>query len=173
MGRKLSSVVLALSRKRLVQPYWCKWLSALARRALNRSRLRRNFSQRPQTAPRRVRATTPRMRMNVGCFRRSSPIFPYQLMAGSIGGLDQRLSLPEESLLGFTRVMKGIVWLIAALRTKDQDSQIRRIGACGRLACCTTERRNASSRSSYCAMHKNISSAQRYQSHWPGDPECP
>ncbi len=30
MGRKLSWVVLALSRNRLVQPYWCKWLSALA-----------------------------------------------------------------------------------------------------------------------------------------------
>jgi small-conductance mechanosensitive channel len=41
--------------------------------------------------------------------------FINRLMAGSIRGLEQRLSLPEESLLGFTRVMKGIVWLIAAL----------------------------------------------------------
>ena len=38
-----------------------------------------------------------------------------RLMAGSIRGLEQRLSLSEESLLGFTRVMKGIVWLFAAL----------------------------------------------------------
>ena len=38
-----------------------------------------------------------------------------RLMARSIRGLEQRLSLSEESLLGFTRVMKGIVWLIAAL----------------------------------------------------------
>ena len=38
-----------------------------------------------------------------------------RLMAGSIRGLEQRLSLPEESLLGFTRVLKGVVWLIAAL----------------------------------------------------------
>jgi small-conductance mechanosensitive channel len=41
--------------------------------------------------------------------------FINRLMAGSIRGLEQRLSLPEEALLGFTRVMKGIVWLIAAL----------------------------------------------------------
>ena len=41
--------------------------------------------------------------------------FITRLMAGSIRGLEQRLSLSEESLLGFTRVMKGIVWLIAAL----------------------------------------------------------
>ena len=39
--------------------------------------------------------------------------FINRLMGGSIRGLDQRLSLP--SLLGFTRVMKDIVWLIAAL----------------------------------------------------------
>ena len=39
--------------------------------------------------------------------------FVNRLMAGSIRGFDQRLSLP--SLLGFTRVMKDIVWLIAAL----------------------------------------------------------
>ena len=38
-----------------------------------------------------------------------------RLMAGSIRGLEQRLSLPEESLLGFTRVLKGIALLIAAL----------------------------------------------------------
>jgi hypothetical protein len=38
-----------------------------------------------------------------------------RLMAGSIRSLEERLSLPEESLLGFTRVLKGIVWLIAAL----------------------------------------------------------
>src|SRR5271166_3307886 len=38
-----------------------------------------------------------------------------RLMAGSIRSLEERLSLPEESLLGFTRVMKGLVWLIAAL----------------------------------------------------------
>jgi len=38
-----------------------------------------------------------------------------RLMAGSIRSLEQRLSLPEASLLGFTRVLKGIVWLIAAL----------------------------------------------------------
>ena len=41
--------------------------------------------------------------------------FITRLMAGSIRGLEQRLSLSEESLLGFTRVMKGIVWLFAAL----------------------------------------------------------
>ena len=41
--------------------------------------------------------------------------FITRLMAGSIRGLEQRFSLSEESLLGFTRVMKGIVWLIAAL----------------------------------------------------------
>ena len=41
--------------------------------------------------------------------------FITRLMAGSIRGLEQRLSLSEELLLGFTRVMKGIVWLIAAL----------------------------------------------------------
>ena len=41
--------------------------------------------------------------------------FINRLMAGSIRGLEQRLSLPEESLLGFTRVLKGIAWLIAAL----------------------------------------------------------
>ena len=38
-----------------------------------------------------------------------------RFMAGSIRGLEQRLSLPEETLLGFTRVMKVVVWLIAAL----------------------------------------------------------
>ena len=38
-----------------------------------------------------------------------------RLVAGSIRSLEERLSLPEESLLGFTRVLKGIVWLIAAL----------------------------------------------------------
>jgi hypothetical protein len=38
-----------------------------------------------------------------------------RLMAGFIRSLEERLSLPEESLLGFTRVLKGIVWLIAAL----------------------------------------------------------
>jgi small-conductance mechanosensitive channel len=38
-----------------------------------------------------------------------------RLMARSIRGLEQRLSLSEESLLGFTRVIKGIVWLIAAM----------------------------------------------------------
>ncbi len=38
-----------------------------------------------------------------------------RLMAGSIRGLEQRLSLPEELLLGFTRVIKGFVWLIAAM----------------------------------------------------------
>ena len=41
--------------------------------------------------------------------------FINRFMAGSIRGLEQRLSLPEETLLGFTRVMKVIVWLIAAL----------------------------------------------------------
>jgi small-conductance mechanosensitive channel len=41
--------------------------------------------------------------------------FINRLMAGSIRSLEQRLSLPEESLLGFTRVLKGIAWLIAAL----------------------------------------------------------
>ena len=41
--------------------------------------------------------------------------FITRLMAGSIRGLEQRLSLSEELLLGFTRVMKGIVWLIAAM----------------------------------------------------------
>ena len=41
--------------------------------------------------------------------------FITRLMAGSIRGLEQRLSLSEESLLGFTRVIKGIVWLIAAM----------------------------------------------------------
>ncbi len=41
--------------------------------------------------------------------------FITRLIAGSIRGLEQRLSLSEESLLGFTRVMKGIVWLFAAL----------------------------------------------------------
>ena len=38
-----------------------------------------------------------------------------RLMAGSIRGLEQRLSLPEESLSVVPRVVKGIVWLIAAL----------------------------------------------------------
>ena len=38
-----------------------------------------------------------------------------RLMAGSIRSLEQRLSLSEESLVGFTRVIKVIVWLIAAL----------------------------------------------------------
>ena len=38
-----------------------------------------------------------------------------RLMAGSIRSLEQRLSLPEALLLGFTRVLKGIAWLIAAL----------------------------------------------------------
>jgi len=41
--------------------------------------------------------------------------FINRLMAGSIRTLEQRLSLPEASLLGFTRVLKGIAWLIAAL----------------------------------------------------------
>ena len=41
--------------------------------------------------------------------------FINRLMAGTIGGLEQRLSLPGESLLGLTRLMKGIAWLIAAL----------------------------------------------------------
>ena len=38
-----------------------------------------------------------------------------RLTAGSIRGLEQRLSLPEESLSVVPRVVKGIVWLIAAL----------------------------------------------------------
>jgi len=41
--------------------------------------------------------------------------FINRVVAGSIRSLEHRLSLPEESLLGFTRVMKGLVWLIAAL----------------------------------------------------------
>ena len=41
--------------------------------------------------------------------------FINRLMAGSIRGLEQRLSLPHESLTSFTRVMKGIAWLIAAM----------------------------------------------------------
>jgi len=41
--------------------------------------------------------------------------FINRLMAGSIRSLEQRLSLPEALLLGFTRVLKGIAWLIAAL----------------------------------------------------------
>lgn len=41
--------------------------------------------------------------------------FINRFMAGSIRSLEQRLSLPEETLLGFTRVMKVVVWLIAAL----------------------------------------------------------
>jgi len=41
--------------------------------------------------------------------------FINRLMGGFIRGLEQRLLLPEESLLGFTRVMKGLVWLITAL----------------------------------------------------------
>jgi len=38
-----------------------------------------------------------------------------RLMAGSIRSLEQRLSLPEESLSVVPRVVKSIVWLIAAL----------------------------------------------------------
>ena len=38
-----------------------------------------------------------------------------RLMAGSIRSLEQRLSLPEESLSVVPRVVKGIAWLIAAL----------------------------------------------------------
>ena len=41
--------------------------------------------------------------------------FINRLMGGFIRGLEQRLLLPEELLLGFTRVMKGLVWLITAL----------------------------------------------------------
>ncbi len=41
--------------------------------------------------------------------------FINRLMAGSVRGLEQRLSLPEETLLALSRLVKGIVWLIAAL----------------------------------------------------------
>ncbi len=38
-----------------------------------------------------------------------------RLMAGSMPGLAERLSLPEKSFVGLARLLKGIVWLIAAL----------------------------------------------------------
>jgi small-conductance mechanosensitive channel len=41
--------------------------------------------------------------------------FINRVVAGSIRSFEHRLSLPEETLLGFTRVIKGLVWLIAAL----------------------------------------------------------
>jgi hypothetical protein len=60
--------------------------------------------------------------------------FINRLMAGSIRGLEQRLSLLEETLLGFTRVMKGIVWLIAGLLILSLwGVSVSRYGRCSSL----------------------------------------